>query len=217
MRPRDSVEAPSEGKYVKFRLAVALLAPLWLANCATVVEGTDQSVLVSTDPNGAECVLKRDGTDIAAVASTPGTVVVGKSKDPIQVGCRKPGYIDTTGYLQSGFQGMTFGNILLGGIIGVAIDAGSGAMHEYPPNIKLFLPPEEFPTPEARDAYFAERMAAVRDDADAAKKAIVDKCSETEGENKGCKSQQAKVDVQRDSQLAALEAQRAAARVAPAS
>ncbi|MEQ9126162.1 MAG: hypothetical protein RIM80_26765 [Alphaproteobacteria bacterium] len=202
---------------MKFRLAMALLAPLWLANCATVVEGTDQSVLVSTDPNGAECVLKRDGVDIAAVARTPGTVVVSKSKDPIQVGCKKDGYIPTTGYLPSGFQGMTFGNILLGGFIGVAIDAGSGAMHEYPPNIALNLPPEEFPTAEARDAYFAERMAAVRDDAEAAKTAIVGKCTETEGENKGCKSQQAKVDVQRDAQLQALEAQRAQARVAPAS
>ena len=51
---------------------------------------------------------------------------------------------------------MTFGNILFGGIIGVAVDASSGAMNEYPSSVTVRLIPEETPDlpddgPEAED------------------------------------------------------------------
>jgi hypothetical protein len=38
---------------------------------------------------------------------------------------------------------MSFGNILIGGVIGAAVDAGSGAMHHYPPPIVVVLPKAE--------------------------------------------------------------------------
>lgn len=198
---------------MKLRLIAAILAPLWLANCATVVEGTDQNVLINSDPAGASCKLKRDGGEVGGVAATPASVRISKSKDPIAVTCRKEGYLDTTGHLASGFQGMTFGNVLLGGFIGVAIDAGSGAMHEYPESIVVYLTPESFPSAEERDAYFDKRIATLQEEAEAAKKEIVRTCGEESGENKGCKSQQAKVDKQRDLQIQALESQRSNAKV----
>ena len=45
---------------------------------------------------------------------------------------------------------MTFGNILFGGIIGIAVDAASGAMHQYPDSVTITLIPDEFATAEAR-------------------------------------------------------------------
>ncbi len=198
---------------MKFRILAALLAPFWLANCATVVDGTDQNVLVTSEPTGAACMLSRDGGQISAVAATPGNVNLDKSKDPITVACAKDGHLDTTATLKSGFRGTTFGNILLGGIIGVAIDAGSGAMNEYPSSITVYLPPESFPSEEERDAYFDKRVATIEADAAAAKKKIVTNCAEDSGENLGCQSQQKKVDEERDRQVQNLESQRATAGV----
>ena len=39
--------------------------------------------------------------------------------------------------MASEFQAMTFGNILFGGLIGVVVDAASGATHEYPPLVTI--------------------------------------------------------------------------------
>src|SRR5689334_20200634 len=108
-------------------------ATLVLGGCASLVKGTTQSVTVNTDPTGAICILSRDGAQIGIVNPTPGTIMVGKATGAISVACKKLGYDDSVGTLASSFQAMTFGNILFGGIIGVAIDAASGEMNEYPP------------------------------------------------------------------------------------
>jgi len=42
---------------------------------------------------------------------------------------------------ESSFKGMTFGNILFGGITGVGVDAATGAMHEHPPTVTVRLKP----------------------------------------------------------------------------
>ena len=49
---------------------------------------------------------------------------------------------------------MTFGNILFGGLIGIGVDAASGAIHEYPPIITITLIPEQFNSVADRDAFF---------------------------------------------------------------
>ncbi|MEK9661154.1 MAG: hypothetical protein VW644_05390, partial [Alphaproteobacteria bacterium] len=136
------------------RAAALLFAMSMLGACASIVEGTDQSVTVLTEPAGAKCELIRDSQTIAIVNPTPGTVQVDKSKNHIAVHCEKEDYEKAAGTLASSFQGMTFGNILFGGIVGVAIDASSGAMNKYPPQISLVLPPVSFPTPDARDTYY---------------------------------------------------------------
>ena len=85
---------------------------------------------------------------------TPGTVTVDKSKDAVAVSCNKAGYLESAGTIGSEFQAMTFGNILFGGLVGVAIDAGSGAMSQYEPSITLTLIPAEFTSDAERDAFF---------------------------------------------------------------
>ena len=113
-----------------------------LGACASIVEGTDQSIAVSSHPSGAICVLEREGGQIAAVNPTPGTVRVEKSTEDISVRCSKPGYQDSIGILVSELEGMTAGNLIFGGVTGLAVDAGSGAMHYYPSSITVNLSPE---------------------------------------------------------------------------
>jgi hypothetical protein len=38
-------------------------------------------------------------------------------------------------------EGMTAGNIILGGVIGLGVDAASGAMNKYTPEIQVIMTP----------------------------------------------------------------------------
>lgn len=124
------------------RALIPIIACAALAGCASIVEGTDQTITVSSNPSGALCVLERGWGQIGVVNLTPGMVHVEKSSDEITVRCSKDGYHDGVGVLVSEFEGMTAGNIIFGGIVGLAVDAGSGAMYYYPPSIVVTLQPE---------------------------------------------------------------------------
>jgi len=125
------------------------------------VSGTDQTVLVSSEPSGANCKLGRGGEVLGYVQSTPGSVTVSKSKDTITVTCEREEHLPGSATLDAEFESMTAGNLIFGGIIGVAIDASSGAMNQYPSSINVVLAPESFEREEARDLYFDGRVAAV--------------------------------------------------------
>ena len=71
------------------------------------------------------------------------------------IACKLAGYFETTDDVRSEFQAMTLGNVLIGGIVGIAIDAASGAMGDYPENIHVALIPTAFKSEAERDAYFA--------------------------------------------------------------
>jgi hypothetical protein len=63
------------------------------------------------------------------------------------VTCGKEGYVSSTIVVQAGFTGTTFANILLGGVVGVVVDAASGANSRYPADIRVDL--AETPRPAA--------------------------------------------------------------------
>ena len=177
--------------------------------CASIVEGTDQSVTVQTTPSGASCELKRDGEVIGVVNPTPGTVTVDKSKNDIAVICKKEGYQDASGAFSSDFQGMTFGNILFGGLIGVAVDASSGAMHEYPASVSMAMAPNSFPSTSERDRFFDQRADIIRKEADAAIAKVRQSCKASQ--QKTCDEAVGKIETARDDQLADVEVKRAQA------
>ncbi len=123
--------------------ALTMFAPL--GACATIIEGSDQPLGLVTTPAGAACDLAREGKVIAQIAPTPGQVVVTKSKHDIHITCRMDGYHPQEVIAKSSFTGTTFGNILAGGLIGVAVDAASGANNEYPESINVTLTPLQRP------------------------------------------------------------------------
>jgi hypothetical protein len=151
-----------------------------LGGCATIVEGTDQTLSVSTTPAGATCELIRGGTTIGLVNPTPGSINVEKSQDDITVKCEKEEHQSAARSFASQLQGMTFGNILFGGIIGVAVDASSGAMHEYEPSIHLVLAPNEFASLETRDAFFDAERARIESEAASAITSVREDCDQRE-------------------------------------
>lgn len=121
------------------KLAFALGCALLLAACATIVKGTTQVVAVNTPGvPGATCTLSSPSLG-SRVVITPGTTTVEKSKDNINVRCTKECYLDGAGVLSSSFQAVTAGNIILGGVIGLGVDAASGAMNEYAAEVQVVM------------------------------------------------------------------------------
>lgn len=116
--------------------SVVVLILVWavsmlLLGCSTVVEGRDQPLTLITDPPGAKCLIKKKGQIVGVVESTPGTVTVRKSNTDLEYMCSKKGYYNAAGVIDSSFAGWTLGNILVGGLIGLGIDAASGAINKY--------------------------------------------------------------------------------------
>ena len=135
----------------------ALPALALLAGCATITTGSSQNVTLVTEPGGAACVFSRGGEIMGVINPTPGTLMLTKGHGDIRVRCSKEGFVDSSGVVGAKFQKMTFGNILFGGIIGIVVDAASGATGEYEPQITITLVPAQFGSVEERDAFF-DRM-----------------------------------------------------------
>ena len=124
------------------RIALVLLLASVLPGCATIVDGSSQWVAISTDPEGADCTVERNGMPLGEVNPTPGNIHIGKSKHDLSVVCTRGGYQSATVAHASKFQAMTFGNILFGGLVGVIVDAATGADFEYPTYVRVDLKPE---------------------------------------------------------------------------
>jgi hypothetical protein len=68
-------------------------------------------------------------------------VKVDKTKNDILLTCSMTGYQDASANLESGYGVGTFGNIILGGGIGWAIDSATGADNKYPSTANVqFIP-----------------------------------------------------------------------------
>ncbi len=126
------------------RLAVLSLA-IVPVSCASVIEGTSQQITINTNPSDAKCGLYRKGESIGTVTSTPGSVLVKKTKHDIWIECVKDGYEPATYKNHSGMAGASFGNIVAGGLIGVAVDSASGADNKYDGTVNISLVPSKDP------------------------------------------------------------------------
>jgi hypothetical protein len=190
----------------------ALIAPVLIAGCATITQGSSVTVTVDTLPPGASCEIRQGGDVISVVAPTPGSIVVPKSVDDLSVRCSRDGHLDAVGTLASEFQPMTFGNVIFGGVIGVAVDAASGAINRYPPLIRLTLQPEKFADLAARDRFFD----GLRDDFEREAEETVGRIrSRCGAEQTECDRQLRAAEEARARTLAEIEQRRQAAAVAP--
>jgi len=190
-------------------LYVPLLSLMLTGGCATLTKGGSQSVTVDTDPSGAACTLARDDKTLAVINPTPGSVPVEKAQGTIAIGCRKQGYLEASGNLASEFQAMTFGNILFGGIVGIVVDAASGAMHEYPAKVTITLIPDAFATVSARDEFFERMRSVLEREAEEVKERIDQKCARND-----CDRQIAAAEAGKAEKLAEIERRRVAATIA---
>ena len=108
-----------------------------LTGCASIVNGTEQSVSVNTVPTAnATCALSND-KGRWYINNTPGTVMVHRSYSDLQVQCHKNGYGMGAIRVKSKTKGMAFGNVIFGGVIGAGVDVADGAAYDYPTDIQV--------------------------------------------------------------------------------
>lgn len=188
--------------------AYALVASL--TGCATITTGSGQAITVNTDPEGADCTLTRNGVVLARVNPTPGAIHVEKSSTDLAVQCVREGYLDAGGNIGSEFQPATFGNIILGGIVGVVVDAASGAMTKYPSAVTFKLTPVTFRSNAERDQFYDGLATTFLREYGEVLERIQRACTPD-----NCAAQLKAAETARASRLADIERRRAAAVVSP--
>ncbi len=111
------------------------------AGCSTIVKGTEQQVSVNTPgvPR-ALCQLQSPAIGTRTV-QTPANITLPKSKNNVAVSCTAQCYNPGVNTLASDTEVMTAGNVLFGGIIGLGVDAASGAMNTYDPGVEVMMTP----------------------------------------------------------------------------
>jgi hypothetical protein len=112
--------------------ATALL--LSLGACATVIRGTNTDFKAASTPPGASVT-----TSTGYQCSPTPCVIHGMArKEAFDATFKLTGYKPLTRHVQSLVQGGgaagAIGNVMVGGVIGVAVDATDGAMDDLVPN-----------------------------------------------------------------------------------
>lgn len=116
-----------------YRALIAICAVLCLANCATVTRGTTDALQFQTTPSGA-AVQTSNGFSCAC---TPCAIEMPRRSNLVatitHAGCRDHQVNVTHHTADAGAAGVA-GNVLLGGVVGLAVDAGTGASQDLVPN-----------------------------------------------------------------------------------
>jgi len=122
---------------------IAMLAlALTLVGCATITKGTTQTVAVDTPGvAGATCTVQTQSGPRGVV--TPGSVVLDKGSSPLPISCTKECYVAGSTIIPSGTETMAAGNVVFGGVIGLGVDALSGAMNKYPDVVTVAMIPDQ--------------------------------------------------------------------------
>jgi len=134
--------------------AILILAALGvsLGGCASITRGSTEIFQVTSEPTGAEATFSNGYS-----CTTPCSMEM-KRRSEFVVTLRKEGYRTTeaavTNVLSGGGGAALAGNIIIGGAIGVGVDAATGATQDLFPNpLNVVLDPVE-PGTEDDDVKF---------------------------------------------------------------
>lgn len=139
---------------------VIVLSALALTGCASIFSGTTQEVGIRTTPGAKFTVTNGYGSQVAS-GESPATVDLKRgasyfSPQSYRIQLSKAGYKPRTVDVQPGMNPWYFGNILLGGFIGmVIVDPLTGAMFRLSPHeVDMQLDPsgEDISALEAEEA-----------------------------------------------------------------
>jgi len=109
-------------------IVLGLSIVLSTTSCATIFTGTKDSITFTTTPEGAKVIHK--GVEKCL---TPCTAEIPRGLGKQMVMFQKEGFETKEVKLTKTFNPVTLLNILLGGAIGVGIDAATGSLTKYSP------------------------------------------------------------------------------------
>ena len=117
---------------------------IWAAalstGCATVMDGSTDSVSVNangcdSDRSAIHCELENNDGVVHSMA--PGTAVISKSSSALAIRCESNDGATGNTMVESTYNAKNIGNVLIGGGVGIIVDAVSGAMWKYPKAVNV--------------------------------------------------------------------------------
>jgi len=114
---------------ILFRELALLLAAINTLSCASIINGRTQTIRVETDPSGVNLVVYPTGD----TATTPAEIELRRNA-PYTIRIQDPGYTDESVLLSPIMSNWMYGNILIGGLIGMSVDISSGAAFKLIPS-----------------------------------------------------------------------------------
>jgi hypothetical protein len=110
-------------------VSLAVLAPVLVAACATIMHGTSQQVGINSQPTGATVVV-----DSQTLGVTPVVAKLARKRTH-RVTVTLAGYAPYEMVTIRKTSGWVWGNIVFGGIIGLIVDASSGGLYDVRPEV----------------------------------------------------------------------------------
>lgn len=108
-------------------LAATTLAVLPLTGCGTILHGTKQSLGISSNPTDAVVTI-----DSVEIGKTPVVASLKRKQNHI-IRVALQGYAPFEATVTRKVSGWVWGNIVFGGVIGLAVDAISGGLYVLTP------------------------------------------------------------------------------------
>jgi len=125
------------GVNIMKKLIMTISSFLFLSACASIVEGTDQTVNFEISPESATCNIIQKGNTIATLKDGGGQVIIPKSRTDLSIRCQANGYKKQSLSIESSASGW--------GVVGCIFidlcitDYSTGALNKYPKSIRINL------------------------------------------------------------------------------
>ncbi len=149
-------------------VVLAAMCLLGAGGCASVISGRHADVAIDSSPPDAQVSVRDKHGRMVAAARTPAVVSLKRGDGFLKraeytATIEKPGYSTAHVPIQGRLNPWLFGNVLLGGVVGLAVDPYTGAMWRPSPNaINEELLPSNRPGPHLRPASHVDAEMIVR-------------------------------------------------------
>ena len=125
-----------------FKMIVFASVAVLMTGCASVLNQDKQAIYVQTGCQGmsipAQCVAENARGRWRFM--TPAQVVVNRDMSTLRVTCHSPFVGSHTVQARAGLQSSMAGNLLVGGLVGAAVDVASARGLQYASQIDLVFP-----------------------------------------------------------------------------
>ena len=117
-------------------VSVILLTALILSGCASITQGTDDSIFVDISNCSEKVNCSATNKKGTWEFTAPGSIRFTKSDDSLHITCEDGDYMASATVTPTSGD-MVWGNLLIGGIIGAAADASSDAHWTTPDSVSI--------------------------------------------------------------------------------
>ena len=126
----------------KTRFLLAVAVAFVASGCATIFNGTQQSVSFNTEPQGAWCLVSRANEGVIESIYTPERIYVRRDNEPIEIACNRRGYKEGRASVAPTNDNDILGGNILNYTAGIYIDFFTDAFRVLPDEITVPLEKE---------------------------------------------------------------------------